>query len=316
MSRHHEIWPEPGNVHWGFHSAELKPVLTIESGDIVTVHTVTGGELDQPAPETGLTIMPEQERVFREVERGVGPHTLTGPIAVAGAEAGDSIAIEVLDMQLRADWGFTRISPGRGSLPIEFPDERRLLITIDKERQVARMPWGTEIPTEPFFGVIGTAPPPEWGSLTSVIPRAFGGNLDVKEVRPGAVLHLPVFVAGGLVSIGDGHAAQGNGEVCVTAVESALSGTFRIVLNKGRRLERPWIDTPTHLIALGLHEDLDEAALIALRELIRLICERTRLEPADAYMLCSVAADFHISQMVNVNKGVHAMLAKRYLPAN
>lgn len=313
MSRHHEIWPEPQNVHWGFHSAELKPVLAIESGDLVTLHTVTGSELDQPPPHTGLAIMPEQQRVFSEVARGVGPHTLTGPIEVAGAEPGDSVAIEVLDMQLRADWGFTRISPGRGSLPQEYPDERRLLITIDKQRRVVRMPWGTEIPAEPFFGVIGTAPPPEWGSLTSVIPRAFGGNLDVKEIRPGAVLHLPVFVPGALISVGDGHAAQGNGEVCVTAVESALSGTFRITLNKGVAPDQPWIDSPTHLIALGLHEDLDEAALMALRALIRLVCERTSLEPADAYMLCSVAADFHISQMVNVNKGVHAMLAKQFL---
>jgi acetamidase/formamidase len=216
-------------------------------------------------------------------------------------------------MRLRADWGFTRISPGRGSLPAEYPHEKRLLIRIDRERNLARLPWGASIRTAPFFGVVGTAPPPELGEVSSIIPGAFGGNIDVKELLPGAVLHLPVFVPGALLSVGDGHAAQGNGEVCVTAVETALSGSMKIELRKKKRVDFPWIETPTHLIALGLDEDLDEAALAALRMLIRLICERTSLTAEEAYMLCSVAADLHASQIVNVRKGIHAMIAKEYL---
>jgi acetamidase/formamidase len=313
MPTHHELWPVPSNVQWGQFSASQRPVLTVESGDTVTVHTLSGAETDQPPVETGLRPMPEQESVFREVERGAGPHVLVGPIAVGGAEPGDAITVEILDMRLRADWGFTRISPGRGSLPAEYPVERRLLIALDRVRNVARLPWGAEIPTRPFFGIVGTSPPASLGVVNSIIPGAFGGNMDVKELQPGTVLHLPVFVPGALLMIGDGHAAQGNGEVCVTAVETALSGSIRIGLLKNAQLEWPWIETPEHLISLGFHEDLDEAALIALRSMIKLIGDRTTLAAADAYMLCSLAADFHVSQMVNVRKGIHATLEKKLL---
>jgi acetamidase/formamidase len=161
---------------------------------------------------------------------------------------------------------------------------------------------------------MGTAPPAVWGRQTSIIPRAFGGNMDCKDLVAGATLHLPVFHPGGLFSVGDGHGAQGHGEVCVTAIETALTGVFRITLEKNTRLAAPctapWAETPSHLITMGFDEDLDDAAKMALRAMIKLIERETGLSAEQAYMLCSVACDLHCTQLVNMHKGVHAMLPR------
>jgi acetamidase/formamidase len=314
MPQHHEIFPTADGVCWGFLSGSHKPILRIASGDSITIHTVSGDERDVPPLESGLRALPEQEALFQIEDRGPGPHILVGPIAVEEAEVGDSLAVEILEMSLRADWGFTRISPGRGSLPSEFPTEQRLLISLDRAAKIARLPWGVNLPTHPFFGIIATSPPAEWGRLSSVMPGAFGGNLDIKVLQPGAILYLPVLTKDALLLVGDGHAAQGDGEVCVTAIETGLTGTLRVTLRKNQTLEGPHIETASELIAIGLDEDLDKAALNALRSLLDLITARTTLSRSDAYMLCSLAADFHISQMVNVVKGVHARIAKTLLP--
>jgi acetamidase/formamidase len=140
------------------------------------------------------------------------------------------------------------------------------------------------------------------------MPSYFGGNLDNKELGAGAVLYLPVSVEGALFSCGDGHAVQGDGEVCLTAVETGLTGTFKIDLVKDAKLDAPYAETKTHLIAMAFDEDLDEAARVALRRLIALIVARTTLSDADAYQLCSLAADLHVTQLVNRSKGIHAMI--------
>ena len=170
-----------------------------------------------------------------------------------------------------------------------------------------------EISARPFFGVIGTAPERGAGRITSVIPGSFGGNIDNRELRPGASLYLPVAVEGARLSVGDGHAAQGDGEVCLTAVETGLVGLLRVHLVKGAGLKAPYAETATHLIAMAFDEDLDEAMRVALRRMIDMIVARTALTREDAYRLCSLAADFRITQVVNVKKGVHAMLPLRYL---
>ena len=163
---------------------------------------------------------------------------------------------------------------------------------------------------EPTTLLLGTAPPPHWGRQTSLIPRAFGGNLDNKELGAGATLYLPVFVEGGLFSCGDGHGVQGDGEVCVTAIETALEGTFEFILREDLSFTTPRAETPSHHITMAMHPDLDICAQDALREMIGLICERTELTREQAYMLCSLAADLRITQTVNGSKGVHCMLAK------
>jgi len=308
MSTHHELPARVGTVHWGYYDAALAPVLTVASGDTITVHTLSGTPDDLPADHSGYTLVPEHRPVLEQTRRGPGPHLLTGPVAVAGAEPGDSLQIDILDIKLRQDWGFNLILPLLGALPEDFPNGRRIHISIDKERARVRMPWGLEFPAAPFFGCMGTAPPAGWGRQTSIVPRAFGGNMDNRDLVAGTTLHLPVFHAGGLLSVGDGHAAQGHGEVNVTAVETALTGTFRITLEKNTRLDLPWAETPGQVMTMGFDEDLDDAVKQALRAMIRLVRARTGLSAEDAYTLCSVAGDLIVTQVVDGNKGIHMVL--------
>jgi len=308
----HELKPAVDTVHWGFFDAALKPLLTIESGDEVIIGSVSGGAPEAPGCP-GMTLRPELAAIHSALAPSPGPHILTGPIAVNGAETGDALRIEILDVALADDWGFNWIKPGKGALPEDFPFERIAHLAIDRERGLIRTPWGQEIPARPFFGVIGVAPAAAAGRVTSVIPGAFGGNIDLKELTPGAALYLPVLTPGALLSVGDGHAAQGDGEVCLTAVETGLNGLFRIDLIKGAALAAPYAETPDHVIAMAFDEDLDEAMRGALRAMIRLIVGTTGLTSEEAYRLCSLAADLRITQVVNVKKGVHAMLPRRYL---
>ncbi len=183
-------------------------------------------------------------------------------------------------------------------------------IALDAERMVGRLPWGLELPLSPFFGVMAVAPPPSWGRCTSVIPRAFGGNMDNKELIPGSTLYLPVFVPGAMFSCGDGHGVQGDGEVNVTAIETALQGTFRFTVLKGAGICYPRAETPTHLITMGMDPDLDRCVEMALRDMIALIVKHTGITREQAYALCSMAADLRVTQTVNQHKGAHCMLPK------
>ena len=253
--------------------------------------------------------------MLANVPPGLGPHFMTGPIAVEGAMPGDELAVEILGMELAQDWGWNAIRPGKGALPDDFLQERIIHVAIDQNRGLIRMPWGLELKAQPFFGIMGVAPRPEDGPQTSVIPRAFGGNIDNKTLGAGATLHLPVFNPGGLLSVGDGHACQGDGEVCLTAIETSLRGTLRITAKKNTGITRPWAETASYWITMSFDEDLDRAAQDALREMIKLIVQRGGLSAPDAYTLCSVAADIRVTQLVNVKKGAHVMLAKELLPA-
>lgn len=316
MSRHHRLECNPDTVHWGFFDAAQPPVLTIEHGDTVTVDTISGGPELLPPPGTGFTILPEHRPILAQVPRGPGAHILTGPIAVTGAQPGDALKIEILDVALRQDWGYNMIRPLAGALPDDFPVGRRIHIAIDTARNLARMPWGLAVPTAPFFGCMGTAPPASWERQTSVIPRAFGGNIDNRELTTGATLYLPVFEPGGLLSVGDGHAAQGHGEVNINAIETALRGTFRIGVAKGAALRRPRAETPTHIMTMAFDPDLDQAMTTALRDMIELIGRLTGLSRDDAYTLCSIAADLTVTQVVNVHRGIHVSLPRWALAAD
>jgi len=170
------------------------------------------------------------------------------------------------------------------------------------------------VPLRPFFGIMGVAPPPHYGAVSSIEPREFGGNMDNKELIAGSTLFLPVWARGALFSAGDGHAVQGDGEVCLTALETSLSGTFELVLHKRYGLKFPRAVTPTHYITMGMDPDLDDAARQALREMIALIGELAALAPEDAYTLCSLACNLRVTQLVDGNKGIHAMLARSLLP--
>jgi acetamidase/formamidase len=315
MAKLNRLNADVGTVHRGTFDAKILPVLTINSGDTVEITTLSGGTEALPDENSGFTVSPEHRDVLKRVAPGEGPHFMTGPIAVAGAMPGDELVVEILAMHLNQDWGWNAIRPGKGALPDDFSELRLIHVAIDHKRGKIKMPWGLELAARPFFGVIGVAPPPESGPQTSVIPRAFGGNIDNKHLGVGATLHLPVFNSGGLLSVGDGHAIQGDGEVCLTAIETGLRGTLRVTVEKNTEIAQPWAETPSHVITLGFDPDLDSAAQIALREMIALIVRRTDLSKPDAYTLCSIAADVHVTQLVNVNKGAHVMLAKSLLVA-
>jgi acetamidase/formamidase len=311
MSQHYVLNAGPETCHWGFFDAALKPVLTLASGDTVTIDSVSGGPDILPRDER-FDVLPEHLAIHRALAPQLGAHILTGPIAVAGAEPGDVLAIEILAVECRQNWGYTRIRPLSGTLPEDFPVRRTWHTQIDRQRGIGTLPWGAEIELAPFFGVMGVAPPPNYGAVTSIVPREFGGNMDLKELVAGTTLYLPVWAPGALFSAGDGHGVQGDGEVCVTALETALTGTFRLVLHKDMRLRLPRAETPSHLITMGFDEDLDDAAKTALRQMIGLVGERLGLGAEDAYMFCSLAVDLRVTQLVDGNKGIHAMLPKRY----
>ncbi len=313
MSARHTLRADLGTVHRGFFDAALKPVLTIQSGDLIDVTTLSGNEGDRPDPRSGFKVLPEHEKVLAGIPPGEGPHLMTGPIAVRGAEPGDELVVELVAIDFLQDWGWNLILPGMGTLPELFQQPHWMHVAIDRASGVVTMPWGLKIKTAPFFGIIGVAPPPGTGRVNSVIPGPFGGNIDLKHLVAGVKLHLPVFNAGALLSVGDGHAVQGDGEVCLTAIETALSATLRVTLQKATGLARPWAETPSHVITLAFDPDLDAAAASAVQEMVKMIEVRTGLSAAQAYTLCSIAADVHVTQLVNVSKGIHVMLRKEAL---
>jgi acetamidase/formamidase len=305
---HHLLKSSPTNCHWGYFDAKLAPVLRVKSGDSVTIETISGPpELLPPPP---FHIPPELLDVHARSERVLPGHILTGPVAVEDARPGDILEIKIVHIKLRQDWGYNCIRPLAGTLQDDFPNTRCLNIPLDLSRNVGKLPWGLELPLAPFFGVMGVAPPPAWGRVTSLIPRAFGGNLDNKELRPGARLFLPVFNDGALFSCGDGHGVQGDGEVCVTAIETALEGTFELHVHRGLPFAYPRAETPTHYMTMGMDPDLDRCVVMALRDMIRLLGEKAQLSREDAYTLCSLAADLRVTQTVNGSKGIHCMIVK------
>ncbi|WP_108661209.1 acetamidase/formamidase family protein [Acuticoccus kandeliae] len=296
------------NCHWGYFEAKLAPRLTVAPGTSVRIETVSGGP--DHLPKGDFFIPPALADIHARSERMLPGHILTGPVAIEGAEPGDLLEVKIEGIALAQDWGYTFFKPLGGTLPDAFPEGKFAHTRLDMEAGRAETPWGTTLATHPFFGVLGVAPPPEWGRCTSIIPRTFGGNLDNKSLVPGTSLFLPVYVPGALFSCGDGHAAQGDGEVCGTAIETALNGVFSFAIHKGAATARPYALTPTHLLTMATHPDLDVCAERALLDMIELVAATTAMTRDDAYMLASLAADMKITQTVNQHKGVHCMIAR------
>jgi acetamidase/formamidase len=309
----HALRASPETVRIGVFNALFPPVMTIESGDRVEVQCVSGRESVMPPADAPFTIPPELAAIIAANPGVQAGHIVTGPIAIAGAMPGDMLEIRIEKIVPGADWGYNMIRPLAGTLPEDFHETTLMHIPVDAGRGVCSLPWGTELPLAPFFGVMGVAPPPEFGTIASKEPRIHGGNLDNKEMTAGSTLFLPVWVPGANFSVGDGYGVQGDGEVCVTALEMCLTGTFTFILHKGVALKMPRAETPTHFISMGLNEDLDQAMKQALREMIAFICSRTNLSREQAYSFCSLAVDFHVTQTVNGEKGVHGMLKKGLL---
>jgi len=294
------------------------PVLTIRSGDTVTIQTVSGNEQALPSAESGFEVPPALHGILESIPAGIGPHIVTGPVAIEGAEPGDMLEVRIDKIEFGTNWGYCLIRPLVGTVPDDFPIRDLSFIGINRERNSCSLPWGPELPLSPFFGVMATGPKLPYGTLSTKEPRDFGGNMDNKELTAGSTLFLPVWVPGANFTVGDGHGVQGDGEVCVTALETSLTGTFTFILHKGNgpdspRLKFPRAETPTHYMSMGMDEDLDVAMREALLQMIDFICERTGWTRVQAYKSCSLAVDFRVTQTVNGEKGIHGLLHKGLL---
>ncbi len=308
-------------VHWGYFSGALDPVACVRPGETVTIDTVSheGLVADQGAPEAFFArygiprdqVLADAVAIYATVQHsGLGPHIVSGPVHVDGAEPGDVLAVHIIEATPRTPYGVNSMRATKGGLPDEFTLNRSIVIPFDLERRRALFAPGIEVPLAPFFGIMATGPARSLGPISSVPPGAHGGNIDLKELTAGTTLYLPVHVPGALFMVGDGHAAQGDGEVDLTAIETSMTGTFRFELIKGRPLVWPRAETPTHWIAIGLHESLDEAMKIAIRETVDFLTDEKGLTREDAYALASIAVDFEVTQVVDGVKGIHAMIPK------
>jgi len=295
------------NLH-GWFSRNLPPRLTVDSGDTIVYRTCDAGWGERP-PDRPL------DQPFSRRPEG-GGHALSGPVFVRGAVPGDALQIDVGEIVPR-DWGFGVHRPGRarisGILGGEPDDVRELWFRhfiLDRSRNVYPVRPGIAVPLAPFMGIYAVAPDDD-GPVPTAHPGPHGGNMDCKELGPGTTLYLPVFVPGALFSVGDGHAAQGDGELDGAAIETGMDRlVLRLTVRKDLRIARPCAETPTHLLFLGFHEDLDEASRIATRDVLHFLCDRHGLSWDDAYNLASIAVDLCVTQVVDGLKGIHAMLPK------
>ncbi|AFZ31172.1 Acetamidase/Formamidase [Gloeocapsa sp. PCC 7428] len=313
---HHILKANHHTVHLGGFSPQLKPVLTIHSGDSIDVETYTGFYVYDKAPPEFLT--PEFQEICQHLSQerkvNLGPHLLTGPIYITDAQPGDVLEVNLEAISPRLPVGFNAIYPNKGALPKYFSEQKIQFIPLDLERQIAEFPLGSgiEIPLKPFFGILGVATAE---NRSSVPPGNYGGNIDNKELQAGSRIFLPVFVPGALFSIGDGHSAQGDGEVDLTAIETSMNGRIKITLRKDLKLTTPIAETPTDIITMGFGQTLDAAFESALQHMIDLLERFVGLSAEEAYVLCSLAVNFRITQVVNLpQKGVHGMLSKAILP--
>jgi acetamidase/formamidase len=314
----HVLKPTPKTIAWGYYDATTPPALRIKSGDTVEVHTLI---TSTPPRLEGAGVKPDQiEPALREIfttvtNKGPGGHILTGPIYVEGAEAGDTLEVRIQSIKLAIPYAYTAFRPGAGFLPEDFASSKMKIIPLDENRMVGRFGDGIEIPLRPFFGSMGVAPPEAYGRVSSAPPGIHAGNLDNKELVAGTTLFIPVHARGALFQIGDGHAGQGNGEVCITALETSLVGKLQFIVRKDMKLRWPRAETPAAFMTMGINEDLTEATRIAVREMIDFLVSEKKLSRDDAYMLSSVAADLSITQLVDGTKGVHAMIPKAIFKA-
>ena len=308
----YEIKATPATTFYRFLDAAAPPVITINSGDIVKLETATGtpGYFERlGVPKDKIPAALSATFTGADNDGARRDHTLTGPIYVTGAEPGDSLEIRLRAIDVRLPIGGQGIG-GNAALAGEFTPRDKIL-TLDLKNKTAEYAPGVVVPlTRPFWGSIAVVPPPSVGRITDQRPGPWGANMDNRDLVAGTTLYLPVFVRGALLSLGDGHAAQGEGEVAGSAIETSLKGEIQVVLHKGKTLKLPRAETPTEYMTMGFHEDLDEAAKIATREMLDWIVEMKGIPRDEAYLLASAAMDLRVTQVVDGAKGIHAVIPK------
>ncbi len=311
----HRLEAGPGTVAFGYYWSEAQPVLRVASGDVIDVDTMLTSSptrleaMGVPAGQVQQSLRDIHDGVPRAA-RGPGGHILTGPVFVEGARPGDVLQVDVLEIDLPIGYGYNGCS---GFAPENCPEDRAdrsRLFWFDREAMTAEFAPGIVIPLRPFFGSMGVAPPPDAGRWSSVPPWVHAGNIDNKELVAGTTLYIPVWVEGALFEVGDGHAAQGDGEVNQTAIETSLRGRLRLTVRRDMSLEWPVAETPTHWITMGSNEDLAEAIRLTIDQTIAFLADRFDLPRGESYRLISIAVDLRITQLVDQKVGVHAMIPK------
>jgi acetamidase/formamidase len=343
----HVVPSRPETVTWGWIPLEKPPVATVQAGQTVRIDTLSHhGATQAQDPDmflAGFGIRREEiladardfwaSRSGRTREGRGGAHILTGPIAVAGAEPGDMLEVQVLELQPRVPWGVNTTGPASGVLGSDYPGTRAGDPPLDippgtrhvlrtrnvNGREVVLFSEAIHIPLAPFMGIMAVAPRSPGvgepgvtvpGVQSSTPPGAYGGNMDLKELTAGSTLYLPVFQRGALFYVGDPHGVQGNGEVSGNALEQSLTGVFRFVVHKGKRITVPRAETATHYILMGIDVDLDRAMRLAVTETVKFLVDEKGLSPAKALSLASLAVDFHVAEAVDLAQLVSAKVPK------
>ncbi len=340
----HFVPSRPETLSWGWFPIDKPPILTVTSGDTVFVDTLShAGSTQRAHPVESLgELGVEASEILQDVidfwdsrdgrpREGRSGHVITGPIAIAGAEPGDTLEVQVLDLTTRAAYGINNTGPTSGVFARNYPgtrpsdpqrdieNARHLYRTVTVDgREMALFSDDIRVPLAPFMGIMAVAPDPVLGQpgvempgvQASRPPGAFGGNLDIKDLTVGSTLYLPIFHAGALFYVGDPHAAQGDGEVSGTAIEQSLSGRFRLVLRKDMPLSMPRIETDAHYILMGIDLDLDRALQQAVDEVVSFLVEEKGLTPTKAVSLASIAVDFQVAEAVDLTQLVTGKIPK------
>ena len=341
----HFVSSTPENVAWGWFPIDKEPVLRVQPGETVRINTVThAGATQSEEPVAYLTGLGlPRDEILQDVldfwasregrpREGRSGHVITGPVYVEGAEPGDMLEVEILSLETRVSWGINNTSARGGVFSMNYPGARpddpaldippgtrHVIRTGDVDgREVALVSDDIHVPLAPFMGIMAVAPDPVVGQPGVTVPGvqgsrppgAFGGNLDVKDLKAGTTLYLPVFHEGALFYTGDGHGAQGDGEVSGTAIEQSLSGVFRFAVHKDRTIAAPRAEDDEYYMIMGIDLDLDRAARHATWEVVNFLGEEKGLSPADALSLASIAVDFRVSEVVDLTQVVTGYIPK------
>ena len=314
----------PETVIRGHIPAYLPPIMRVKPGQTVTIDTLshqginTGDDPIAFFARGGIPreqVLPELPDVYGRVKPppGMGTHVLTGPIFIEGAEPGDMLEVRVIDVRFRVPYGVNFSNKGVGVLPELLSAPVFRIIRLDTERRVALLSPEIEIPLAPFMGIMAVAPPPDQKTVSSRPPGAFGGNMDLKQLTAGSTVYLPVYNAGALFFTGDAHAAQGDGEINGTAIETSLTPVVQFFVHKGKGASLgkwPRAETPTHYITMGIDKDLNLALKHAVQETVDFLMKEKNVEAAMAYTISSIAVDFRVAEAVNLNQMVYGMIPK------
>lgn len=308
------------NVVQGFIPADVSPIARVKAGQVVRIDTIShGGITEDPVASFGAAgippgqVLPEVVEIarMRKGDTGFRGHILTGPVFVEGAEPGDMLEVRILSVEPRVPYGVNNAGGG-GVAPGIVKERSAQIFKFDMKRRVAQAFPGVEIPLSPFMGIMAVAPPPPTPRVGSRAPGLFGGNMDMRDLKAGSTLYLPVFRDGALFVTGDSHAAQGDGEVSGNAIEASMTATFQFFVHKGKgaAMTAPAAEDKDYFYSMGLDEDLDTALRKSVEEAAKFLQARFGLTPAQAYSVCSTAVDFGIAEAVDQNLLVYGRIPK------